>query len=1010
GAPIQWSTAFDNTDARTTNLPTYPFQRQHYWAATSPSGTGEAAAARFGMTWEEHPLIGGALPLAGSGRLLLTGRLALAAQPWLADHSVSGTALLPGAAFLEMALHVASVAGCHGVEELTLEEPLLIPESGGVRLQVTVDAPDESGRRGVVVFSQAEEVKEPSGAAAWTRHATGVLVSAAPPAPDMEWSRESWPPKGAEPMAAAELYDRFAALGYSYGEVFTGVEHVWQREGEVFAEVRLPGGAAADAARFGVHPGLLDAALQPWLAGGFVSPPEDGSVLLPFAWQGIALHATGADALRVRLGRAGDSAVSLQAVDLSGTPVLSLEAMVLRPLAQERLTSLLGGAAAGPLYRVAWQRVRHPGAPAVPSDRWAVIGSGVAGEGLETFPDLGALRAALDSGAALPDVVVAPFVPGPVDTAAQVRDTARRGLALVQEWLADERFAGVRLVVLTRRALAAAADEDVPDLAGAPLWGLLRSAQTEHPDRFTLVDADGEVSRGELATAVATGEPQLALRNGELLAPFLAVWEGDSEGSAPFSPQGTVLVTGATGTLGSMLAQHLVSAHGVRRLLLLSRSGRDAAGAAELERALTEQGARVELVACDAADRTALADVLAAIPAEHPLTGVVHTAGVIDDSTVEALSPAQLERVLRPKVDAAMNLHELTAGMPLSAFVLYSGATGLLGGAGQANYAAANTYLDALAHHRRAQGLPGVSLAWGLWSAVSTFTGHLGKADLRRMARTGIAPLSAEQGLQLFDRAMAFSSADGGPEPLVCAMRLDAAALHTERAERGAAAVPALLRRLVPDTVVRRSAARADRAGGAGLPESAGGPSGPQQLRSRLAGLDEAGRRSELLSLAQGQLAQVLGFSDAASVDPDRSFREIGLDSLTAVELRNRLGVATGLRLPPALVFDHPSLQALAGHLAELLAAEGREDAGEAALSGIDALDRAVRDMPQDDIRRDVIRRRLTEMLAAVGGAVGDGPEKRGAGGGAGQADEDVLERLDAASDDDLFAFIEDQL
>ncbi|MEU7488464.1 SDR family NAD(P)-dependent oxidoreductase [Streptomyces sp. NPDC042319] len=1009
GAPVHWPALFDGTGARATDLPTYPFQRQHYWAATSPSGTGEAAAVRFGMTWEEHPLIGGALPLADSGRLLLTGRLALAAQPWLADHSVSGTALLPGAAFLEMALHVASVAGCHGVEELTLEEPLLIPESGGVRLQVTVDAADESGRRGVVVFSQAEEVKEPSGAAAWTRHATGVLVSAAPPAPDMEWSRESWPPKGAEPMTAAELYDRFAALGYSYGEVFTGVEHVWQRDGEVFAEVRLPGGAAADAARFGVHPGLLDAALQPWLAGGFVSPPEDGSVLLPFAWQGIALHATGADALRVRLGRAGDSAVSLQAVDLSGTPVLSLEAMVLRPLAQERLTSLLGGAVAGPLYRVAWHRVQHPGAPAVPSDRWAVIGSGVAGEGLEGFPDLGALRAALDSGAALPDVVVAPFVPGPVDTAAQVRDTARRGLALVQEWLADERFAGVRLVVLTRRALAAAADEDVPDLAHAPLWGLLRSAQTEHPDRFTLIDADGEVSRGELAIAVAAGEPQLALRNGELLTPFLAEWEGDSEGSAPFTPQGTVLVTGATGTLGSMLARHLVSVHGVRRLLLLSRSGREAEGAAELERALTEQGARVELVACDAADRTALADVLAAIPAEHPLTGVVHTAGVIDDSTVEALSPAQLEHVLRPKVDAAMNLHALTAGMPLSAFVLYSGATGLLGGAGQANYAAANTFLDALAHHRRAQGLPGVSLAWGLWSAVSTFTGHLGEADLRRLARTGIAPLSAEQGLQLFDRAMAFSSTAGGPEPLVCAMRLDTAALHTERAERGAAAVPALLRGLVPDTVVRRSAARADGANGAGRPESAGGPSGPQQFRSRLAGMDEAGRRSELLSLAQGQLAQVLGFSDAASVDPDRSFREIGLDSLTAVELRNRLGVATGLRLPPALVFDHPSLQALAGHLAELLAAEGREDAGEAALSGIDALDRAVRDMPQDDIRRDVIRRRLTEMLAAVGGAVGDGPEKRGAG-GAGQADEDVLERLDAASDDDLFAFIEDQL
>lgn len=956
------------------------------------------------MTWEDHSLIGGALPLAESGRLLLAGRLARDSQPWLADHSVSGTVLLPGAAFLEMALHVASVAGCHGLEELTLEAPLLIPQSGGVRLQVTVDAPDESGRRRVSVFSQPEEPKKLSAAATWTRHATGVLVSTASPAPDMGWSRESWPPEGAEPMEAEELYDRFAALGYAYGEAFAGVERIWRSDGEVFAEVRLPEGAAADAVRFGMHPGLLDAALQPWLAGGFAAPPKDGSVLLPFAWQGVALHATGADALRVRLGKVGNSAVSLQAVDPSGTPVLSLEAMVLRPLAQERLMRLLGDTAAAPLYRVAWQQVRRPKA-AVPSDRWAVFGSGLAGEGLDAFTDLGALRAALDGGAALPDVVVAPFVPGSAGTAAQVRDTARRGLALVQEWLADERFTGVRLVVLTRRALAAAADEDVPDLAGATLWGLLRSAQTEHPDRFTVIDADGDVSRGELASAVTTNEPQLALRDGEMLAPALAEWQGDSAGSAPFGPHGTVLVTGATGTLGSLLVRHLVSAHGVRRLLLLSRSGREAEGAAELERALTELGARVELVACDAADRTALADVLAAIPAEHPLTAVIHTAGVIDDGTVQALSPEQLERVLRPKVDAALNLHELTAGMPLAAFVLYSGATGLLGGAGQTNYAAANTFLDALAHHRRAQGLPGVSLAWGLWSAVSGFTGHLGEADLRRMARMGIAPLSAEQGLELFDRAMAFGGADGAAhEPLVCAMRLDTAALHTERAEHGVSAVPALLRGLVPDTVVRRSATRADR------PESAGGPSGPQQLRSRLAGMDDAGRRSELLSLAQAELAQVLGFSDAASLDPDRSFRDIGLDSLTAVELRNRLGAATNLRLPPTLVFDHPNLQALVGHLAVLLAAEGREDAGEAALSGIDALDQAVRGMPQDDIRRDVVRRRLTEMLAAVGGAVGDGPQRRGAGGDAGQADEDVRERLDAASDDDLFAFIEDQL
>ncbi|AZQ70587.1 SDR family NAD(P)-dependent oxidoreductase [Streptomyces luteoverticillatus] len=1029
GTTVHWPAAYNGTDAQHIDLPTYPFQRRRYWAATSPSGTGEAAAAQFGMTWEEHPLIGGALPLAGSGRVLLAGRLALTSQPWLAGHSVSGTVLLPGTAFLDMALHAAAAVGCDSIEELGLEAPLLLPQSGGVRLQVAVDAPDGSGRRRLSVHSQPEETSDDD---AWTRHATGVLLpapdspaSVPAPASDMEWSLESWPPKGAEPLDAAELYGRFAALGYEYGEVFAGVEGVWRRDGEVFAQVRLPAGAAVDAARFGVHPALFDAALQPWLVGGFVPLPEDGSVLLPFAWQGITLHASGADALRVRLGRAGDTAVSLQAVDLAGAPVLSLEAMVLRPLPQERLAQVLGGAAAGPLYRLSWQRAGNTGALPPESTRWAVVGRGVAGDDLDAFSDLGALRAALDAGAALPDVVVASFVPGPAGTAAQVRETARRGLALVQEWLAEERFADVRLVVLTRRAVAAAPDEDVPDLAGAALWGLLRSAQTEHPGRFTIIDAPGEVSQAGLAAAVGTGAPQLALRGRDVLTPVLTTLDekGNKDGNevgnedeadaAPFGPRGTVLLTGATGTLGSLLARHLVRVHGVRRLLLLSRSGRDAEGAAGLERELTDLGAHVELVACDAADRTALAGVLAAVPAEHPLTAVVHTAGVIDDGTVEALSPERLDHVLRPKVDAALNLHELTAGLPLTAFVLYSGATGLLGGAGQANYAAANTFLDALAHHRRARGLPGVSLAWGLWSAVSAFTGHLGEVDLRRMARMGIAPLSEEQGLELFDRAVrSGGGAEGGREPLVCTMRLDAAALRAQRAEHGAAGVPVLLRGLVPATGVRRAAARAERADRTG--ETVGGAGAPEALRSRLAGMDDAGRQAELLVLAREQLAEVLGFPDVASVDPDRSFREIGLDSLTAVELRNRLGAATGLRLPPALVFDHPSLQALAGHLARLLAAEGRADAGAAALSGIEALDRTLRELPPDDIRRDVVRRRLTELLASVGGAVGGGPERSGAGSGigagAGHADEDVLERLDSASDDDLFAFIEDQL
>jgi acyl transferase domain-containing protein len=1043
GVDVTWPTLYEGTDAHTIDLPTYPFQRQHYWAtASSPSGAGSSDAARFGMTWEEHPLLGGAMPLAESDGLLLAGQISSAAHGWVADHIVAGTVLLPGTAFVDMALHAAAVVGCTGVEELSIEAPLTV--RGEMRLQVVVDEPAPSGQRRLRVFSR-------SGAGTgdenqWTRHATGVLtpdISPAPGAP--EWSRAAWPPSGSVRVAGAELYERFSALGYEYDGAFTGVEEVWLREGEVFAEVRLPFGEVPDAERFKVHPALLDAALQPWLLGDFVPQPDEESVLLPFAWQGVKLYATGADALRIRLSSAGDGAVSLEAVDLAGVPVLSLDALVLRPIARDRLAELVSGATPAPLYRLDWQR--SPTRDAAPSTatelldfsqfdtsrRWAVVGHGslsaqYAEAGADTgcvgiFPDLNALRAALDDGLELPNIVLADFGADPIATAPHrvsvadgVRDTVQRGLALIQGWLADDRFAAVRLAVVTEHAMAVGTDSSLMDLAGAAMWGLLRSAQAEHPDRFVLVEHDGkEASYESLPAALDSGFSQLALRAGEIYTPELAVLPTSGDGrtrvDTVLAPEGTVLVTGATGALGSLLIRHLVTVHGVRQLLLLSHSGRSADGAAELERELTELGVEFQLLACDVADRAALETALATVPAAHPLTAVIHAAGVLDDGVIEALTPERLDRVLRPKADAALNLHDLTAGLPLKAFVLYSGAVGLLGGAGQANYAAANAVLDALAQQRHALGLPAVSLAWGLWSAVSTLTSHLDEVDLRRMRRSGIAPLTAEQGLELFDRALCFAADHGTPQ--ICALRLDLAALRRQREKHGPASVPLLLRTLMLSTEVPRSVVGTGRSEQASF-SATSTSSRSETLRERLAGLDSVGRRGELLAVAQSQLADVLGFAEQAAVDPFRSFREIGLDSLTAVELRNRLSAATGLRLPLALAFDHPNLDSLAGRLAELLAAEDRNDAGAAALSGVAALDRAVREMSADDIRRDVVHRRLMELLAVVGDVNRGGSRDSGAAGRAGsradQADTDVLERLDTASDDDLFAFVEDQL
>ena len=360
---------------------------------------------------------------------------------------------------------------------------------------------------------------------------------------------------------------------------------------------------------------------------------------------------------------------------------------------------------------------------------------------------------------------------------------------------------------------------------------------------------------------------------------------------AGWGPGGTVLITGGTGVLGGLLARHLVLTHGVRHLLLLSRRGMDAPGAGELVAELTGLGADVRVVACDAADRDALAGVLAGVPVEYPLSGVVHTAGVLDDATVESLTGQRLATVLAAKADAAWNLHELTAGMDLAAFVLYSSAAATFGGPGQGNYAAANAFLDGLAVYRRSLNMVGQSLAWGLWEQRSAMTGHLDGADTARMRRGGIQPLSVEQGLALFDSALRVDRS------VLVPVRLDLAGWS-----RAGMPVPALLQALVVGSGVRRVAAGTDGTGQAGL-------------AARLAMLSVSEREQLVLELVRAQAAVALGHTRSEVIDPQRAFREMGFDSLTAVELRNRLAAMTGLRLPATLVFDYPTPLDLTQHI-----------------------------------------------------------------------------------------------
>jgi uncharacterized protein YjiS (DUF1127 family) len=367
------------------------------------------------------------------------------------------------------------------------------------------------------------------------------------------------------------------------------------------------------------------------------------------------------------------------------------------------------------------------------------------------------------------------------------------------------------------------------------------------------------------------------------------------------------------------VARHLVTRHGVRRLVLASRTG-----TADIEE-LTALGADVRTVACDAADRDALRALLTGIP---DLTAVVHAAGVLDDGVVTSLTPERFEAVLRPKLDAARNLEELTRDRDLSAIAFFSSAAALLGAAGQGNYAAANSAVDALASRMRAAGRPAVSLAWGFWERRSGMTGHLSDTDLHRMAGLGLGALTTEEGLALFDAAL------GGEDAVLVAARLDPAALRS--AER----VPALLRGMVRRPVRRAAGARS-----ADLPE-------------RLAGLPDEEREPFLVDLVREQAAAVLGHASNGSLAPGRAFSEVGFDSLTAVELRNRLATASGLRLPATLVFDHPNPRALARHLLAELRPETPETT---VLAELDRLLAAV----EGEAVRETVTARLRSVLAS---------------------------------------------
>ncbi|WP_410641656.1 type I polyketide synthase [Amycolatopsis sp. lyj-346] len=812
GAAVDWA-PFVVGGARV-ELPTYAFQRERFWLLPGYQG----GVSSSGLRAMEHPMLSAVMTVAGDGTEVCTGEISLESHPWLAEHVVSGVALLPGTAFVELVLHAGERVDTPVIDELTLQAPLQLEPGVVVALQVVTGPADSDRRREVTVYSRPAGHDD----LPWTEHATATLTAASVAGGG---GLAEWPPSGAEVVDVSTLYDDLVSTGLGYGPVFRGVRSVWRAGENVFAEVVLPEDARDDG--FGIHPALLDAALH---AIRFVPGVNGG---LPFVWSGVSLSAVGATVLRVHLTPTGGG-TRLLLSDAAGAPVAQVESLVLREPAAPAQASVLGRH--DDLFAVTWSQT-----------------SAATGEVVHTV----------------------------LDTADAAGECAVWVLGELQRWLQSSPPEEV-LVVVTRGAVDIGDGRSVSDLPGASVWGLIRAAQSENPGRIVLIDTDTAS-----VEAFVGGEPQVAVREGQAWIPRLArvpVTEADVELS------GTVLVTGGGG-VGGVLVRHLVTRRGVRRVVWASRRGADGAGVGSLVSEMAEFGAVVEAVACDVTDRAALAGVIDGIGSEYPLTGVVHTAGVLDDGVITSLTPERMRTVLAPKADAAWYLHELTQDLELSLFAVCSSAAGILGSAGQGNYATANAFVDGLIQYRRGLGLPGLSLAWGPWAEVGMLADADGD-DLARMAAAGLPPLGAAAGAELFDRALVSGQA------LVVPMGLDVPRWRERAAVED---VPPLLRGLV--RAPARRAAQAD-----------------ATLLARVRNLSAEERTAWATELVRAQVALVLGHASPESVGLTRPFTELGFDSLTAVELRNRLGTVTGLRLPATLVFDYPTPHALAEFLIEELA------------------------------------------------------------------------------------------
>ncbi|MEU5980497.1 beta-ketoacyl synthase N-terminal-like domain-containing protein [Streptomyces sp. NPDC047315] len=940
GLAVDWSPLLPGATA-IPDLPTYPFQHQRYWLEPDPAGN----TAGVGLRPTGHPLVGASVALAGSPRVLLTGRLSPSAQPWLQEHSVRGTALAPGAVFVELALRAAEDVGAGHVEELTVEAPLTLGD--GVDVQVVVDERDALGRSPVSVHSRPTDAPpdEP-----WTRHVSGLLAAGPGPGPGPGSGGRvpgPWPPVDTEALEVTDLYDRLEQAGYGYGPAFQGLRAAWRRGTDVFAEVALPDARRSEADRYGLHPVLLDTALQ---AAVFAASGERST--MPFAWSGLTLHSTGATSLRVHLSVPAPDTVAVRATDLAGRPVVTVDALQYREVNQSALPGR-----GDTLFEVEWIPLTTDGAPAALTvvDPDGTL-AGCDGHRVAGFAELDGLGPEAD-------LVVVPFSQGATDDAAHVSGILADAHARLHDWTEQQRLEQARLVCVTWHAEDAEADPVDPNAAA--VRGLVTAWSAERPGQVLQVDLDDDVASAAalpaaLGAAVAAHEPRLAVRRGQVLVPRLRRVVPDEE---PVPAHPTVLWIGPVDPLSWEPAHRTALALGAERLVVAAPAPQD--GAAVAAPALPGLDVKTVPYDPDQTDRTdstvqnALAELLSSYAPDAVIHAATHTGGP-GAPAVEAIRTGRALDELTADSKTTLVLTgsiAATFGWPTPAAPTTADPTPV-------ESAAAGAYLEALARRGRAAGRRTLALTWGPDERPPAALSFL-----RPMAGTDRGALTA--------RALV----TGAPA-------LIGARLRADRFDgRDPASVPPLLRALV----------RGPR------PKAAGETAeGPGALAGQLAGRPDGERLRIVLERVTGHVGEVLGHATGSAVDPETPFQSLGLDSLTAVELRNRLSAATGLRLPATVVFSRPTPLALAQHLLERIpVADALQRSAEHAglTAELEALERAVATFTAGEGEREAAAGRLRDLARRLS----HGAPEADSGG-------DALTAVDGTSDDEMFALIDKEL